>query len=103
MQFSNEFISRWEHIINDVDITDVPLTCIKKLVIRLEDKKQRTVNLSVLRKQGLTDDEIEAVINRILTEFDTSNQVLAISFVIDVALIANLVQPETDKLLSNLK
>ena len=39
MQFSDEFLERWEHIIDDVDITDVPLECIKKVVVKLYGKK----------------------------------------------------------------
>lgn len=101
MQFSDEFISRWEHIINDVDIIKIPLDCIKKIVIRLPDRKRKTLNLSVLRKQGLTKDEIEYVMDRILTDY--GDTVTTVDFVLDVALVAEMVQPETDKLLSNLK
>lgn len=101
MQFSNEFLARWEHIINDVDITEVPLECIKKVVIKLSSRRQRTVNLSVLRKQGLIREEIEYVMNRILT--DLGDEVDNVDFILDVALVANIVQPETDKLLNKLK
>ena len=61
MQFSDEFLERWEHIIDDVDITDVPLECIKKVVVKLYGKKQRTINLDLLRRQGLDIEEIETV------------------------------------------
>lgn len=101
MQFSDEFIARWEHIIDGVDITEVPLECIKKIIIKLDNKKQHTVNLATLRKQGLTSDEIEHVMNRILVDYD--NQVNNVDFIVDVALVANIVQPETDKLLDKLK
>lgn len=101
MQFSNEFITRWEHIIDDVDITDVPLECIKKVVIKLSNRKQRTVNLATLRKQGLIREEIEYVMNRILTDY--GDEVDNVDFILDIALVANIVQPETDKLLNKLK
>lgn len=101
MQFSNEFITRWDHIIDDVDITDVPLECIKKVVIKLSDRKQRTINLATLRKQGLTSEEIEYVMNRILTDY--GDEVDNVDFILDIALVANIVQPETDKLLNKLK
>jgi hypothetical protein len=100
MQFSDEFLDKWEHIINEVQMTEVPLECIKKVVIRLQDKKQKTVNLATLRKQGLDIDEIEIVLTRTLT--DIGNQVRDIDFVVDAGLVAEMVQPETDKLLNGL-
>jgi len=100
MQFSDEFLAKWEHIINEVQMTEVPLECIKKVVIRLQDKKQKTVNLATLRKQGLDIDEIEIVLTRTLT--DIGNQVRDIDFVVDAGLVAEMVQPETDKLLNGL-
>jgi hypothetical protein len=100
MQFSDEFLDKWEHIINEVQMTEVPLECIKKVVIRLQDKKQKTVNLATLRKQGLDIDEIEIVLTRTLTEI--GNQVRDIDFVVDAGLVAEMVQPETDKLLNGL-
>lgn len=99
-QFSDDFITQWEHILSDVTTTDIPIECIKKIVIRLEGKKQKTVNLSTLRKQGLDWDEIETVVSRTLTGFGDS--VHNVEFVLDIAAIAELVQPETDKLLKKL-
>ena len=100
MQFSDEFLSKWEHIVNDVDITDVPLECIKKVVIKLEGRKQKTINLSVLKKQGLDIDEIELVLNRTLSEY--SEHIHDVDFIVDVKAVADLVQPETDKLLKGM-
>jgi hypothetical protein len=100
MQFSDEFLERWEHIIDDVDITDVPLECIKKVVVKLYGKKQRTINLDLLRRQGLDIEEIETVMTRTLTEL--GEQVRDVDFILDVGAIATIVQPETDKLLKDL-
>jgi len=100
MQFSDEFLEKWEHIISEVTKTEVPLECIKKVVIRLEGKKQRTVNLATLKRQGLDMDELEIVLTRTLTEL--GDQVRDIDFVVDVTEVAKMVQPETDKLLKDL-
>jgi hypothetical protein len=100
MQFSDECLERWEHIIDDVDITDVPLECIKKVVIKLQGKRQRTINLSMLRRQGLDFEEIETVMTRTLTEL--GDAVRDVDFILDVGAIATIVQPETDKLLKDL-
>jgi hypothetical protein len=100
MQFSDEFLERWEHIIDDVDITDVPLECIKKVVVKLHGKRQRTINLDLLRRQGLDIEEIETVMSRTLA--DLGEQVRDVDFILDVGAIATIVQPETDKLLKDL-
>ena len=100
MQFSDEFLERWEHIIDDVDITDVPLECIKKVVVKLYGKKQRTINLDLLRRQGLDIEEIETVMSRTLA--DLGEQVRDVDVILDVGAIATIVQPETDKLLKDL-
>ena len=100
MPFSDEFIQQWEHIIDEVNKTEVPLECIKKVVIRLHGKKQRTINLATLKKQGLDLDELEIVLSRTLTEL--GDEVRDIDFVVDVTEVAKLIQPETDKLLNGL-
>jgi len=100
MQFSDEFLSKWEHLVAEVNKTEVPLECIKKVIVRLEGKKQRTINLHVLRKQGLDFEEIETMLTRTLAEF--GDQVRDLDFVVDIAAVAEIVQPETDKLLKDL-
>ena len=87
MKFSNEFLDKWEHIISEVQMTEVPLDCIKKVVIRLQEKKQKTVNLATLRKQGLDIDEIEIVLTRTLTEM--GDQVRDIDFVVTLPWLPN--------------
>lgn len=101
MQFSDEFLAKWEHIINEVNKTEVPLECIKKVVIKISGKRQKTINLHSLRRQGLDLEEIEIVLNRTLYELGDS--VVDLDFVVDVTAVAEIVQPETDKLLSSLK
>ena len=100
MQFSEEFLEKWEHIVNEVNKTDVPLECIEKIVVKLHGKKQRTINLQLLKKQGLDGDELETVVSRILEGL--GEQVYDLNFVVDVIEVAKLVQPETDKLLTGL-
>jgi len=101
MSFSEEFLAMWEHIIDEVQKTEVPLECIKKVVIKLYGKKQKTINLQTLRRQGLDNEELEVLLTRTLNELD--DQVRDIEFMVDISAVAQLVQPETDKLLTNLK
>ena len=101
MQFNDEFLDKWDLIISEVNKTDIPLECIKKVIIRLDGRKQRTINLATLKKQGLTMEELESVVTRTLTEL--GEEVRDVDFVIDITAVAELIQPETDKLLEKLK
>jgi hypothetical protein len=100
MLFSDEFLLKWEHIIAEVTKTEVPLECIKKVVIKLHGKKQRTINLATLKRQGLDIEEVEVILSRTLSEL--GDEVRDIDFVVDVTEVAKIVQPETDKLLKDL-
>jgi hypothetical protein len=100
MPLNDDFIAQWEHIIEEVNKTDVPLECIKKMVIKLYGKKQRTINLELLRKQGLDSEQLELLVNKAFTEYN--DQIRDVEFVVDVHAVAQLVQPETDRLLNGL-
>jgi len=100
MQPNDDLITQWEHIIADVNKTDVPLECIKKVVIKLAGGRQKTINLHSLLRQGLQLEEIETMLTRYFQEHD--NEIRDVDFVVDISAVANLVQPETDKLLGKL-
>lgn len=100
MQFSEEALNKWENIINEVNKTEVPLECIKKVVVKLSGKRQHTINLHTLRKQGLDIEEIEVILTRKLAEL--SDDIRDLDFVVDIVAVAEIVQPETDKLLNGL-
>lgn len=97
---SPEFLEKWEHILEDVEKQKIPIEFIKKLVIKLEGKKQQTINIAKFLEQGLDPDQIEDVVNRKLLELD--HAVVSVEFVLNVKNIADTVQPETDRLLNKL-
>jgi hypothetical protein len=78
----------------------VPLECIKKIVFKLTNGKQRTINIHTLKKQGLNMDDLELIVARTFSELDT--EIKDVEFVVDIKSVAALVQPETDKLLGKL-
>lgn len=100
MQHDKDFLDQWEHIIQDVTKTDVPLECIKKVVIKLRGGRQRTINLHTLQRQGLSLEDIEPIINRTFSEMD--DDIVDVDFVVDIKSVAKIIQPETDKLLGKL-
>ena len=97
---SPEFIQKWENLLQDVDKQKVPVEFIKKIVLRLEGKRQRTINIEKLLDQGLDPEHVEDSISRKIIELD--DEVIGIEFVLNVQSIADIVQPETDKLLNGL-
>ena len=64
MFLSEEFLSRWEDLVEGVSKTDVPVDCIKRVVIKLKDGRRRYLNMSTLRKKGLDPLELEGVLNQ---------------------------------------
>jgi archaellum component FlaC len=97
MTIEHDFHAKWESIINEVSKTDVPVECLKKVVIRFTGGRQRTINLQQLQRQGLDLQEIEELVSRTLAELDAS--IRDVEFVVDVGAVANIIQPETDQLL----
>jgi hypothetical protein len=100
MQLNLDYLDQWEHILADVVKTDVPLECIKKVVIKLAGGKQKTINVHTLLKQGMELEEVESMLTRFFSEND--HQIRDVDFVVDINSVANIVQPETDKLLGKL-
>ena len=100
MQVDDELLNQWELILADVNKTDVPLECIKKVVVKLAGGRQKTINIHTLIKQGLQLEEVESMLTRFFEEHD--HEIKDVDFVVDIKAVANLVQPETDKLLGKL-
>ena len=97
---SPEFIEKWEHILEDVEKNKIPVEFIKKLVVKLQGKKQHTINIEKFLTQGLDPEQIEDIVSRKLQELD--DMVVGVEFILNVQNIADAVQPETDKLLNRL-
>ncbi len=97
---SPDFVKQWEHIIDDVDKQKIPVEFIKKLVIKLQGKRQQTINIKKFLDQGLAPEQIEEAVSRKLQEYD--DMILSVEFVLNIESIAETVQPETNRLLKKL-
>lgn len=97
---SPDFIKQWEHILEDVEKQKIPVEFIKKLVIKLQGKRQKTINIKKFLDEGLAPEQIEEAVSRKLSEHD--DQIVSVEFVLNVESIAETVQPETDRLLNKL-
>ena len=99
MQLDDDFLKRWEDIVNDVDKDHCPITCVKKVVFRTR-QGQKTINLRNLRRQGIDDESIEQAVSTFIE--DNEPIIRSMELVLDVEAVAGIVQPETDKLLKGM-
>ncbi len=99
MLLNNDFLAGWEDIVNGVDKDHCPITCVKKVVFRTR-QGQKTINLRNLRRQGIDDDSIEQAVSSFIE--DNEKNIKSMELVLDVEAVAEIVQPETDKLLKGM-
>lgn len=97
---SPEFIAKWEHILEDVEKQKIPVQFIKKIIVKLNGKRQNTINIEKFLSQGLDPEQIEEAVGRKLHELD--DEIVSVEFILNVQSIAETVQPETDKFLKQL-
>lgn len=97
---SPDLFKTWEEIIADVEKNKVPIQFIKKIILKLEGKKQHTINITKMFNQGLSLEDIQITVNAKLDEFDDT--ITDMEIILDIPAVADAVQPMTNKLLSNL-
>jgi hypothetical protein len=97
---SPEVFERWEQIVDTVEKTKIPVQFIKKLILKLKGRRQRTINIQKMVESGLDSEEIELAVVEKLQDYD--DQIVNIEFILDIEGIAKEVQSETDLLLKNL-
>lgn len=100
MQLDHDFLAKWEQIVNDVDKDHVPIHCVKKVVFKTTDRRQKTINLKTLRRQGIDDESIEAAVTNFIA--DNEDLIQSMELVLDIEAVAEIIQPETDKLLKGM-
>jgi Asp-tRNA(Asn)/Glu-tRNA(Gln) amidotransferase B subunit len=101
MQPDQDFLKQWEQIIESVDLDNVPIDLVKKVVFRTFNRKQKTINLNQLRKQGIDSDSIDKAVTTFISA--NEDEISSMELVLDIEAVAGIVQPETDKLLKGMK
>lgn len=92
-----DHIAKWEEVLEHVEKDYIPIDCVKKIIVKLNAGRQKTINLESLRRHGLDIDEIEVVVSR--TFIELGRQIASTEFIIDVKAVAKRIQPMTDQLL----
>jgi len=100
-RLSNEFLRKWESLVEEVDKKDIPVECMKRVVIRLKDGKRRYFNVTALRRQGLDPEDIEIALDQKLAQYDP--HIDGVDFFVDVEAVAEIVQSDTNEILSKIK
>jgi len=94
-------LDKWKQVIDSIDQEIIPIDVVKKVVFKLEDGKQKTINLSTLRKQGLDIEDIEVVVNKNMTSI-TDSGIVKLDFVVDVNAVADRIEPFTKRYLEKI-
>ena len=94
-------LEKWKQVIDSIDQEMIPIDVVKKVVFKLEDGKQKTINLSTLRKQGLDIEDIEVVVNKNMTTI-TDSGIVKLDFVVDVNAVADRIEPFTKRYLEKI-
>ncbi len=94
-------LDKWKQVIDSIDQEMIPIDCVKKVVFKLENGTQKTINLSTLRKQGLDIEDIEVVVNKNMGSI-TKRGIVKLDFVVDVNAVADRIEPLTKGYLEKL-
>ena len=89
--------SRWESIIAESDIREVPINLVKSIEIYLKDGDQKCFNIEELVTAGLSHKEIEEEVQEFVETYD--DDIDTLDFHINVEALANDVEQKTKRLL----
>jgi len=90
----------WKNILKDVEKSEVPIQVLEKLVVYLKDGTTVFVDIKQLLTEGLDPDDIQNHLNQRLD--DLGDYIENVDFFVDIDEVERTVQPETDRILSNL-
>ena len=94
MKIAHTKLEKWKQVIDSIDQEMIPIDVVKKVVFKLEDGTQQTINLTTLRKQGLDIEDIEVVVNKNMSTV-TERGIVKLDFVVDVHAVADRIEPIT--------
>ena len=97
---TEEFVDKWKSIINDVDITDIPVEYIDHMIVHTEDDSEYVVSIIDLLKQGTPASELEMALEDKMEEFE--DDIMSVDYILNVEKISIDIQSTTDKTLKNL-
>ena len=91
---------RWQDIVKGVDKKEVPVNVLQRIIVRLVDGTDLSIDVTQLLADGANPDDIEELLNNKFQDLD--EYIDNVDFFIDIDKVVNAVQPETDKVLKGL-
>jgi hypothetical protein len=101
MKLDSDFLERWTEIVSNVEKKHCPVECVKKIIFRIADNRQKTINFKRLRDQGLNNEAIEIAVSTFI--LDNESTILSMQMILDIEAVAEIIQPKTDKLLKGMQ
>ena len=95
--FSDDFLNKWEHLINDIEITDVPLRFISEVVVFFHNGDQMEFDIKEMLRSPFPVAHIEEEIETFLSEND--RYIDNVDFHINIPAVATEIETKTNKLL----
>ena len=95
--FSDEFFERWEHLISDIEISEVPIRFIREVNIQFNNEKTTKFDIIQLMNRGYAVEKIEETIEDFLDAHD--DEIECVDFHINLPALAEEVENKTSKLL----
>jgi hypothetical protein len=91
---------RWQDIVRDVDKKEVPVDVLQRIVVKLVDGTDLSIDIKQLIDDGQDPTEIEQLLDAKFHDLD--EYIENVDFFIDIDKVVGAVQPETDKVLKDL-
>lgn len=91
---------RWQDIVRDVDKKEVPVDVLQRIIVRLVDGTDLSIDIKQLLDDGNDPDEIEQLLDAKFHDLD--QYIENVDFFIDIDRVVSTIQPETDKVLKDL-
>ena len=91
---------KWQDLIESIDKKEVPVEILQKILVTLIDSTQVTIDVQQFLKEGMEPFEVEDMLNQKFQDLD--DYIANVDFFVDIDSVVGTIQPETDRILSNL-
>lgn len=95
--FSPEFYAKWEHLIDSLEISDVPIRFIREVEVIFKTGDNTVFDIRAMIQAGYDSQDIEEDIERYFDHHD--KRIDTVNFHIDIPAVASEVTNKTNQLL----
>lgn len=99
---TESFRKRWEDIIENIDITNVPIEYIDHLILHDGNGNEHVVSVIDLLAEGVDPQDLEEELSYRIESYNDVCNGLSIDYVLNVEKVTEDIQTSTNKVLKNL-